>query len=65
MCGNFGLLASAGADENRIQAILLDMAALTELRGALGGGIATVSWEYDDSSSTLSYKSQHEGGDNP
>ena len=36
MCGNFGLLALAGVDEETIQAILREMAALTELRGALG-----------------------------
>jgi hypothetical protein len=50
MCGNFGLLALAGVDEETIQAILREMAALTELRGALGGGLATLSWQYGSAS---------------
>ena len=46
MCGNFGLLATPGTDEKSILEVLRKMATLTELRGALGGGLATISWDY-------------------
>jgi len=46
MCGNFGLLAASESpnDEKLISELIKSMGALTELRGALGGGLGSINW---------------------
>lgn len=55
MCGNFGLLSCGQTPEEKaiIAGVLKAMAAKTELRGALGGGIGVVTWEGKDVPTTI------------